>query len=197
MLDLLGSRPPVPAGRPVGAGDGRQARDGYDVSVLIDRAGLGQPAHERACHGRSMWLPQAAEASVSVARACEGEEFPPATFAGASGNDGHDGKGRFRRILERLAKFTIVAVGSRKPHGSQLRLPPRGTPGGTPTSSRNNESSSSGAGSPASPAQPAVAREFCRVLGVPVPAVTGLSITIGRVPETHCPPRRSSVGVQR
>jgi hypothetical protein len=43
MLDLLGVTPSVPAGRFVGAGDGRQARDGYDVATWIDGAGLSQP----------------------------------------------------------------------------------------------------------------------------------------------------------
>jgi len=40
MLNLLCWAPPVPAGRLVGAGDGRQARDGYDVAVLIHGSGL-------------------------------------------------------------------------------------------------------------------------------------------------------------
>jgi hypothetical protein len=40
MLSLLRRAPPLPAGRLVGAGKSRQARDGYDIAVLINGAGL-------------------------------------------------------------------------------------------------------------------------------------------------------------
>ena len=50
---------------------------------LVDGAGLAQPAHGRACQGRSMWRAPKAEASVFLARACEGQGGsagnPPAT----------------------------------------------------------------------------------------------------------------------
>ena len=55
MLDLLRGTPPIPAGRLVGASDGWQARDGYEVTVLVNRTGLSQLAHRRACHCSTMW----------------------------------------------------------------------------------------------------------------------------------------------
>jgi hypothetical protein len=54
MLGLLRRTPPIPAGRLVGAGNGWQARDGYDVTVLIDGPGLSQLAHRGACHRSTM-----------------------------------------------------------------------------------------------------------------------------------------------
>ena len=60
MLSLLRRALPIPAGRLVGASDGRQPRDGYDVAVLIDGTGLSQLAHRRACHDRGMWRTTAA-----------------------------------------------------------------------------------------------------------------------------------------
>jgi hypothetical protein len=44
MLDLLRRTPSVPAGRLMCTRDRRQARDGYDVAVWIDGAGLSQLA---------------------------------------------------------------------------------------------------------------------------------------------------------
>ena len=55
VLGLLRRAPPIPAGRLVGAGDGWQTRDGYEVTVLIDGTGLSQLAHRRTWHRPSMW----------------------------------------------------------------------------------------------------------------------------------------------
>jgi hypothetical protein len=52
MLDLLRSTPSVPAGRLVYTRDRRQARDGYDVDVRIDGAGLSQLAIGELAVGR-------------------------------------------------------------------------------------------------------------------------------------------------
>jgi len=49
VLGLFCRAPPLPAGRLVGAGDRWQARDDYDVAVLIYDSGLSQPARRRAC----------------------------------------------------------------------------------------------------------------------------------------------------
>ena len=54
MLDLICCTPPVPAGWLVGASDRSQARDGYDIVVLINGSGLSQLAHRRAWHGLTM-----------------------------------------------------------------------------------------------------------------------------------------------
>jgi len=54
MLRLFRRALPVPAGRLVGAGDGWQARNGYDVAVVVDGSGLSQLAHRRAWHRPTM-----------------------------------------------------------------------------------------------------------------------------------------------
>ena len=68
MLNLLCWSPPLPAGWLVGSGKGWQARDSYDIAVLIDGAGLSQPAHRRACHRASMW--RHPDLRQGVTRAC-------------------------------------------------------------------------------------------------------------------------------
>jgi hypothetical protein len=40
ILDLLGWRPPVPAGRFVGSGDARQERKGHDLAARVSKAAL-------------------------------------------------------------------------------------------------------------------------------------------------------------
>src|SRR5215469_18158963 len=42
MLNLVCRTPSVPAGRLVGAGDGRKPRDGHEAPILIDGAGFSQ-----------------------------------------------------------------------------------------------------------------------------------------------------------
>jgi len=68
MLSLLRRAPTIPAGRLVGADDGGQPRNGYDVAVLIDGSGFSQLAHRRACHDRGMWRATVAQASMPRAR---------------------------------------------------------------------------------------------------------------------------------
>ena len=67
MLDLLRSTPSVPAGRLVYTRDRRQARDGYDVDVRIDGAGLSQLAIGELAVG------DYGAPAASVRRACKGE----------------------------------------------------------------------------------------------------------------------------
>jgi hypothetical protein len=69
MRDLLGVTPSVPAGLLVGAGGGRQARDGYDVAVVIYGYGLSQLADRGALSCRIMWLALGARASSLLAHA--------------------------------------------------------------------------------------------------------------------------------
>ena len=68
MLSLLRRAPRVPAGRLAGAGDRWQARDDYDVAILIDGSGLSQLSHRGASHDRGMWRATGAKASVTRAR---------------------------------------------------------------------------------------------------------------------------------
>jgi len=68
VLGFFCRAPALPASRLVGAGDGRQPRNGYDDAVLINGAGLSQLAHPRARHHRGMWRATTAEASVTRAR---------------------------------------------------------------------------------------------------------------------------------
>src|SRR5262249_39184095 len=68
MLSLLRRAPEVPAGRLVGVGEGWQARNSYDVPVLIDGSGLSQLGHPRDCDDRGMWQPTVGKASMPRAR---------------------------------------------------------------------------------------------------------------------------------
>jgi hypothetical protein len=79
VLNLLRVTPSDPAGRLVCTRDRRQARDGYDVAVWIDGAGLSQLAQRGTCHRPSMWRASAAKANASSRAPVTGSFRPPET----------------------------------------------------------------------------------------------------------------------